>query len=175
MSFLTISLVAVMLILPNNPTVSAEDNTVTTVSEIVCRRLTMSITSVFTLQGPGHFKYFRNQEATVNSGEKRSPFVLDSQRTSTPYDYGEQDFGVLYAYRCETGYGKKKYLRLLLSVGGSCDRCEWVDIVDENGKRIASSRGSKRGYNAYSSICKRVGISARTYFGDWTWIDFKDK
>ena len=119
---------------------------------------------IFTQNGTAGLRNFKNQTATVTSYGKSRPFILDLERSKI--DYGERDFGLAYEYKCMKGTMDKKYLQLLLSVGGSCRVCEWVDLVDEDGKRIASSRGNED-ERRYFSFIKKLGISKKEYSKNW--------
>lgn len=53
----------------------------------------------------------------------------------------------------------ESYLIFWYNTGGNCDECEWQELLDLKGKRLASTRHkTKRNMNAFSNIWKQLGI-----------------
>ena len=109
------------------------------------------------------------QKAMIDTGKGKRMYILDNNQLDIQENkYGDEYFGVLRAYKCATGKYNKEYMVLLYSVGGNCQRCAWVDVIDSQGDIIATNKNKE--FEAFEEAYLRIGLDSEMVYGDDEWI-----
>ena len=130
------------------------------VSEFACNDAKVTIVSVCDKESFGPFPFCTQQNITLSKQGKKIPIKADGKLTPEHDRNGKITAHLLDAVvsgiACVKGKDKD-YILMSYYTGGNCEQCEWYNIYDLDGHRLAggSSRGAKK---KFSSIYKKLGL-----------------
>jgi hypothetical protein len=64
---------------------------------------------------------------------------------------------LVWKIACVKGY-KKSYLIIGYYNGGNCPECEWYEIFDLDGNKLASTKEIKGSYENFKATCEELGL-----------------
>jgi len=157
-------LIIIFLLLFVNHNCSYAQETYVKSTEIKCENIIVQIKTQCLNESEGPFPYCVSQEILLTSANDARSIRIPASGQLILIKENNKSIRILdvlvSAIACVKGY-KKSYLIIGYYTGGNCDECEWDEIFDLDGNKLASSRkikGLEGSYEKFNKTYEELGL-----------------